>query len=471
MIASFALAMPLLTASMPETGTLSSTQATYDGNALILNGHVQLDHGLGQMMAVNASLQRQETGKDFPFSLIHLEKEVHLHLKNSAQLDCAAADLDFSLLTGHLTSSETEPVIYTDTLKNKAFLQLKSKQIDLKFSKNGYDGKKTDYEIDTILAQEDVVINYAHLFLLSAHHALYKKSSSKENKALQGILTAYPEGPGDLCHLTHAEDQIDARSIDLDLFQAKICMHHPQGTLYSASLARLPQEGKIAFSCDLLTWEYAKNTLTLQGAVDASHSAFGTLITDDELQLIQTDKHLLKTIRSKGKTLLRYRDPQDQTERKLTCFGTLLLDQEHLQAKLLSSDQPLYYEEDKIGIYANEATIDYSATGELLEPVSITLKGNVRLLSKDAEGKQRYALAGRLNYAPATRTLILAADPGKKVLFWDRAQNMRLSAQEVHVTRDLASNEDVIRGIGNVQMAFTSDENTLLKNSFPGYEP
>ena len=46
--------------STPETGSVSSTNASYDGTALVLTGHVILDHGLGKMTAEEASLQRQE---------------------------------------------------------------------------------------------------------------------------------------------------------------------------------------------------------------------------------------------------------------------------------------------------------------------------------------------------------------------------------------------------------------------------
>jgi hypothetical protein len=439
----------LATAPLVDTGTVSSTHATYDGNALILSGHVQLEHGLGQMIAGEASLERQETGKDFPFSLIHLEKEVHLRLKNSSALHCGAADLDFAELTGHLSSSGTHPVVYS-----KALLQLKSKEADLKFSKSATEGKKIDYDIESLFANENVIINYAASFTLKAHHALYQNAQ----------VTAYPEHPEGVCTLMHGEDRIEAESVDFDLPQNEIHMLNPKGTLVEL-LRGTPQGGQVAFNCNLLTWEQEKNKLTLQGAVTAVHSALGTLSTDDQLHIL-SDKKTLKTIRSTGKTTLSYQDPQDQTSRKLTCFGTLLLDQERLQARLTSSPEQLCYEEEKIHLYANEATIDYSQEGKQLQPVSLALKGNVRLLSNDPT-KELYALASRLNYAPATRTLILAADPGKKVLFLDKAQNMRISAQEVHITRDPASNEDLVKGIGNVQLTFTNDEQNLLKTFFP----
>ncbi len=71
-----------------DLGTISSSDASYDGDALILKGQVLLDHGMGTTQAEEAILQKQEIGKDFPFSLIHLEKDVVLKLNQNGELKC-----------------------------------------------------------------------------------------------------------------------------------------------------------------------------------------------------------------------------------------------------------------------------------------------------------------------------------------------------------------------------------------------
>src|SRR5579863_9410868 len=203
-IISFALCIaPLAASELPPEGadSLSSTQANYDGNSLILTGHVVLDHGLGKMTAEEASLQRQEAGKDFPFSLIQLRKDVLLALKNSAQITCGSADLDFTTLKGTLLPAEHGKVVYSDQIKKKKGgdatpLKLSGELVELNFSKQSSEGKKTNYEIDTILAKQEVVIEYADNFELQAHHALYRKGSSQSDKTSQrefrGVVTAYP---------------------------------------------------------------------------------------------------------------------------------------------------------------------------------------------------------------------------------------------------------------------------------------
>src|SRR6185437_12232020 len=128
--------------------------------------------GLGKMQAEEAMLQKQEVGKDFPFSLIHLQKDVLLSLKNHATVQCGSADLDFNALKGTLLSEEL--VIYTDQIKKKKGvvvpLRLLSKSTDLQFSKK--EGQtpeqKSTFEVDTVIAKETVRIDYGSIFSLFA---------------------------------------------------------------------------------------------------------------------------------------------------------------------------------------------------------------------------------------------------------------------------------------------------------------
>ena len=267
-----------------EKSSLSSTQANYDGNSLVLTGQVALDHGLGKMTAEEAFLQRQETDKDFPFSLIQLRKDVLLSLKSSAQITCAAADLDFTSLKGTLFSAENETVVYSDQIKKKKGesvpLTLTGKQVDLLFSKSGEEDKKTNYEIDNILLKEKVLIHYAEGIRLEAHQALYRKEPSVSNKTskreFQGIITAYPENEHSPCKLSYAGDDIFAEMVDIDLIHAKMSLLHPKGVLASTLSSHL-QQGQLHFQSDYLYWDQEKNTLTLKGNIAIEEPSLGLL--------------------------------------------------------------------------------------------------------------------------------------------------------------------------------------------------
>ncbi|MEI8329349.1 MAG: hypothetical protein WCG14_05060, partial [Chlamydiia bacterium] len=111
--------LALRCAETTNEGHVSSTNASYDGSALKLTGHVVLDHGLGRMNAEEASLEKQDVGSDFPFSLIHLHKQVQLTLQNNARLSCDHADLDFLELKGTLSAPVSGLVVFEQQLTKK----------------------------------------------------------------------------------------------------------------------------------------------------------------------------------------------------------------------------------------------------------------------------------------------------------------------------------------------------------------
>jgi hypothetical protein len=463
--------------TLSETA-LSSSSANFDGNTLHLSGNVVLDHGLGTMRAQEADLERQSSGKDFPFSSIRLRKEVLLSLKESAKLQCESADLDFAALKGVLTAPTDGKVIYTDALKRKkgekTELQLLSSSVELTLSPIGHDGKKTDYTVDSILAKQDVTIEYAKNFFLEAGSALYRKVDATA-KEFQGWITAYPKDEQTPCTLTHGQDKIDADSIEIDLLRSRLLLAHPRGTFFSPLLPG--QKEAISFSCDTLMWDQAKNQLLLSGAVKIDEKILGSLTTTGEIELVQTgDKKgsFLKTIRSKGETTMRYDDKDGETEHTLVCHGPFNLDRQRLVATLESPEVEgsvpeslqIFYQTQAIAVFADKARLEYAKVDGSVQPVALSLSGHIRLLSHDPKKPKRCALADRISYAPSTRTLILAADPGKKVLFSDDAKSLRMSAQEIHITQDENTLQEVVKGVGAVQFTLTDDEHLRLKKIF-----
>ncbi len=486
------IAMSLLAAplaadepALPESGTLSSSDASYDGNSLVLTGHVILDHGLGKMTAEEASLQRQEAGKDFPFSFIHLRKDVLLALKSSAQISCGSAELDFTTLKGILHPPENGPVVYTDQIKKKrggeiSPLKLSGQLIQLNFLKRPIDGKKTEYEIENILAKEDVVIDYASDFQLYAHQALYRKELSQDYKSskkeFQGIVTAYPKDEHSPCRLTHQGDEVFAEMVDFDLINSRISLLRPKGILATAILPQ-SQTGGMRFQGDHLYWDHIKNTLILKGQVAIDDVSLGRISAEDELQITQTlvkGKTMLKGIHTQGPSTLVYKDEHNNSHR-LISSGPIDFNRDKLRSTIdslekdgsIAQDKQLYYEEEEFAVYADAASLEYSLASDTLQPSSITLTGNVRLFSHNPQGPKRCGLADRLTYSLSTKTLILSANSGKKVLFWDESQGMRLSAPEVHITYDQETKQQQVRGIGAVQFAFTPDEEKKIQQLFP----
>lgn len=478
----------LSNAPVPEaaSGAVSSTSASYNGNALVLTGHVTLDHGLGKMLAEEARLEKQEElTKDFPFQLIHLSKQVILSLKNNAELKCERADLDFTTLKGHLFAKDGEKVSYLDHVKKQSSkesnVQLLGTTLELSLAKEEKVGEKIEYAIESALAKGDVEIAYGAHFHLNADKALYRRMLLSADKAaakeFQGILTAYPKDSHTKCHLTYEEDALDAESVDIDLLQSKVKLAHPEGTL-GFSLLSHNKGSHLSFKCDTLTWDEPLHQLTLVGNTTVIDPLLGKILSEETMILshqIVKEKRVLQTATSYGPTTFVYQPTQGQTPYTLTSQGTVLLDRPHHQivcdspaqdGTILKENQ-VHYEDDSLSFYADKAFCEYAEEEGAMSPTSFTLKGNVRLFSKDIHNKASYGIADRLQYAPETHTLVLTAAPGKRVLFWDEVNKMSLSAKEIHILQNPETKERTVQGIGNLKMMFDPAEHALFKQLFP----
>jgi len=462
-----------LGAKTPDSGGISSSSASYDGNALILTGQVALNHGLGKMLAEEAVLQKQETGKEFPFSTIALKRGIQIELQDHARLRCDKADLDFSALQGKLFSGGKEKVVYTDRVrrgsKQESPLRLMSDTVDLTFEKVPHGEERSDYLIREISAVGSVVIDYAQSLTLLAGKALYKKGN-------ENLLCALPTDTFATCDIQRGDDKIHAESIEIDVNRQVLFLKNPKGLFYSSSLPHA-QKGEVRFQCDRLVWDHSRNTLHLQENAHVEEASFGTLDVDRELTLIQKDQDghkLVSSLHADGRSVLQFQDQDRETVHRLICHGPVILDHEKMHASFespvkgghVAKEEQLYYEEGQIAVYADRGMIDYAMQENRLRPSAIALKGNIRVLSYNAAQAPRFALADWITYSPTTRTFILSANPGSKVLFWDEQENMRISAQEIHLTQDGNHETEAVKGVGNVQFSFTANEEALIKKVF-----
>ncbi len=64
--------------------------------------------------------------------------------------------------------------------------------------------------------------------------------------------------------------------------------------------------------------------------------------------------------------------------------------------------------------------------------------------------------------------MVLSSKTGSNVLFWDKEQQLSISAREVHIAR--VDKKETIKGVGNVRFSFSSTESDLLKKLFPFYK-
>jgi lipopolysaccharide export system protein LptA len=334
--------------------------------------------------------------------------------------------------------------------------------IDLQFLKKS-DQPKASYDVQDVVARDNVELTYDDGFTLFTDEILYKKEPINPDSEFRSSLSSRGKQK---CKLVHQADTIEADTFHLDILHNLLSMTNPVGILPSLS------KGEVRFSAESLLWNHDQNTLVLKGHPTVQEPNLGTLVSDQEIQLFQKDKNLTG-FKSLGKTTLTYLNSH-----QLVSHGILNFERDRnlgtVESPLINGSVPqdlqLSYKEGEMSVLADKANIEYTEENGNFHPISVSLKGHVKIASA-GDKPSRYGLADRLTYNPTTRTFILGADPGKKVLFVNDEENIRISAQEVHITQDPTTKKQTVKGLGNVQLALSPEELTSLNNYFGKYAP
>lgn len=471
----FLLTTPLNT---QDCGQVSSENASYDGQDLILSGHVVIDHILGKMQARKALFKRQEKS-DFPFNQIELDQEVLILLKEHGRLMGDRADFDLQKNQAILIAQQQKNAIYQDVVHDKKGqlvpFTIEGRCLELKLSSKEEKDKKTEYLIDSICAEQNVAISYANVFFLTAAKATYNPLDLINQ--WKGCISAYGQDANTSCTLTHEQDIVHARQIDINLMHSHLQLLHADGVLQSFLLPKA-EKNPICFSTDSLHWNDLEKTLLFKGPTQIEDQDLGIINTQGELTIkncMINDKMVFQNLDAKGHTIMTYKDLQGRNHR-MESHGGLHIDQNKLQAWAESpQDQngniqnPLYYETEDFSVFSDTAQLDYINIDQHVKPSSIILKEHIRLFSKDPNKPVQQAIADKMSYFLDTHSMILSAHPGKKVLFWDASQELKISASEIHITTDCLTQERVIKGIGKVQFAFSLEEQTQFNQYFPKF--
>ena len=439
------LLFPMLLSAEITTSSISSKKASYDGNALVLSGEVELEHALGHLQSGSARLTREAEGS--PFTSILLRDDVRITLKNQGEIHCAQADFDFNDLKGKLLPARGEMIEFFNLQAEP--ISLLSKEAEIEFTETN-----STLKVAKIKACKSVQVQYGDDFLLTAESATFSNTKTP-------YVWASPN-----CVLTHFDDQIEAERIEILPCSSKMILSSPSGSLSPSAFS---ENESMQFSCNQLVWERAPQTLTLKGNVQVKDSGIGDLFCEDEVEIGQKEvgeKWTLSHISAKGKTSLQYKLDAD-FEHLLVCYGQMQLDQDRLVLTLESPmGQPLEYFHDTMKLTADHAQLKYAQEGGFIHPEKLLLQGNIQLAATG--DTSRCAVADQFAYFPKEKKIVLSTKQDSPVLFWDAEQKLSISAKEIHITR--SEKGENVKGVGNVRFAFSSMENTLLKKLFPFYQ-
>jgi lipopolysaccharide export system protein LptA len=485
--------LPTLLAQEQVRGIDSGT-ADYDGKKITLTGDVMVDHELGKIQANHVVIFSDPLEKKIRFAFLKMKENIKISLKDGGELTCANADLDYGKMTGiFLGDGAQEFVIYSETSKDRAGkatpLTVSSRQMDMQIAREGTTGKQSPKSyINEILAKDSVKIDFNQTFIAIADHAIYHRAPEEALKTyksdkLTGILTLYPGNGCTDCQVTNREgDLVASQQITIDIAKRNLLFSYPKGSINGSRKGHNSE--RLEFSADNLIWDDPREILTLRNHVVINQKGIGTINNEQEVIVYQhtfKGKKQIRTIEGKGLSTLAYNDDEKKLTHALTCFGGFVIDHEKLQATFNSAsdsqgkikENEQVYFRDRMGeIYSDKLLVKYDIIDDEIVPTKLNLQGNVHILDRFAVNPEeigpllRYAIADEVEYYPLTKEIFFSSTNKRRVLFFDKVNNMQVSAPGLKIKRDQTTNKESIQGIGDVRFSFADQEFEQLKKRF-----
>lgn len=401
------------------------------------------DYTNGRLVAQRAEITR--------FTLFGHELLNRLEEGNITPYQSASAEnVDFQYHNGIL---ELTGDVALDHHEGKDLLQLTCDQARL------YDEEK----IPVVEAHKNVSLVFNSTFTVTGDVASFSKGEVH-------VLGNYAK-----CLLTSlAGDRVQSDKIDVSLNTGILEMDNPEGFLYPIKEDPVP----LKFSSENLLWNHRQNQLILHSDVEILHPTLGHLKNPDEVHIFRAEGKgggSFEKIISEGHSTLTRKDLQTQRLYTLVCEGRVLLDHVNGQVELVASDpvtNPVHLKDEYGEVFADTAQIFYTPTpGRLQNPHKIVLKGNVKIINRssllsDTSAVMHMALADKVEINPASNEMVFYATRGKRALFYDKGNDIQISAPKLTVRRNQQTKKESFEGAGDVRFTFQDREISLLREKF-----
>lgn len=470
-----------------DTMIVNSGEAQYDGKSIVLIGQVKVEHSLGHISANRLSvLPSIHKDKKNKFGLLKISENVQIQLKDGGMLSCQHAEVDYGQLQGIFLGNETQPdVVYMsqgEEKTGKSFIEIKSNKMNFALIRETI---STDTRIRTgvkqIEADQNVRVNYNQDYVLLADHAFYQRSS-EEKLSKAGLLTLTVKEDLLTCTMTNLNgDRLSAHEIQINTVDRKLWLKQPVGLLYTKREARPVQS--LEFSAQELIWDDLHQNLLLKEQVDITQNHSLHIQTNYEIfiaQAIVEQKKTLRFLRSPHETRISYSDAKKDVNHKIYSPGPFIIDHERqemtMQSLILPSinETQQVYIEDMLGeMYADRVVLYYQWQNNQLVPEKMILEGNVKIMNRfdghrDEVGSiLHHALADRVECFPKHQEMLLTSTAGNRVLFFDKVNNIQMSAPSLKVRHDSTTQKEIIQGLGDVRFTFIEKELEQFKAHFP----
>ena len=472
---------------------IDSGEANYNGKEIVLSKDVVVEHEIGKICAHHIILTPENDQKKIRFTHLKMSDTVKFLLKDGGQLLCEKADLDYLKLTGKFTGSlQHEYVVYTESCKvngdKRMPLVLKALEMNVLLNILETDDRSS-HCISEMKADQNVTLNYNHDLIANSDHAVYQRlenslneESSKDPRQNSGQICLTAQAENGICQITNRNgDVIKASKIELDTLKKDLTFFDPKGFFKMMGANALE---KIYFESDLLKWENRQNLLIFIGNVTVNQKVFGELQNQNQVKLYyheELGKKKIKLVESIGETVISHTDQEKRHPHTLVSYGKVIADHLNLQTTINSpltsngeviEGMQIYFNDIFGEIYADKALLEYRPLNGVIKLEKLTLSGHVKILNRssvnpeESEAFLQYALSDVATFYPGTNELVMASVGTGRVLFYDKANNLQVSALGVKIKRDSVTKKESIKGVGDVRFSLENSELEKLKTHF-----
>lgn len=383
------------------------------------------------------------------------------------------AELDNRLMRGVFRGTEVDPLVHYSghwppVGKATCSLDVSCGEVTLAFDTQ----KKGQNPLipKEVHAYGDVLIDYDKTYTLASQEA-HSELNFQENGKTEGVLHFIHD-----CHLkSQTESEIDASEMSIDLTDRVATFQKPHGKVQLGSHFG-NENSSFIFSSDWMRWDEKKSAIVFKGNVKAQMESFGKLETTDTLEIFYSDakgKKEIETIISNGHIEIVGHYGTPPLEITAICDGTLLVDQNKKELLLQSepSSQVLVRSDHGV-MQANTLRLRYQIDGGKFQATTLELDGSVKMRNHYGVDTQnpgpldQFILSDHVRLDIPSQKVEFFADSGRRMLFYDRINNVKMSAPMVIMSRDPLTGKDKVEGKGDVRFTFMETEIDLLKKTF-----
>jgi hypothetical protein len=457
----FSYLYPYQVPGMDFNGTLQfqAERVSTLNDKIELQGEVFIKHPLGQLQAKEAVLYTQGKSTNRWFTSCLLKHGVKITLESGENLQAEEARLDFSDLNCVCSGGERhERVVFTGMPSNQQIQQRMScDQLTCYFEKDGksWSPKKLIGEGEVLLQTANGMRLYADRIVLFERLLKFHEVSKAQKLGKAQALS-----PGGLKFEHPTLGTLYGENALFDFLEDSIVVDYPQGEVYISS------NQPIDFSADRLLWHQKKNSVLFQGNMQFFSAKIGQCIGQGWMRLDYDHLTGLQFLLGAGAFKI------EDENRSFSFKGRLHFKQTGwLQIDKSGEDQILIQEglkdflTDKMILY-----FDFPMKKETIK--EIHMLGNVKAATKvvlnigESPYVSQFLIASKAIYRPKKGELELSSEKPKKVLFFDRMNQIQVNSQGVIFKLNAKGIPEFVKGKGTVRFSFVEKELDEIKKKF-----